>query len=137
MHKNLRPTVRTTTFGNVLQRTENDIKPLITVRLTTFNTYQRVSTNVKISPRAKRTLSQFVIVLRRLKNWIVYHIFCLPPMCYKIKQSKSTIFDYTRCFTYFLNTKRAATCDFQQYGMCDQQRLRTACAYAQSDQSLC
>ena len=27
--------------------------------------------------------------------------------------------------------------DFQQFGMCDQQRLRPACAYAQSDQSLC
>ena len=31
----------------------------------------------------------------------------------------------------------AATLDFQQCGMCDQQRLRPACAYAQSDQSLC
>ena len=29
------------------------------------------------------------------------------------------------------------TCDFQQFGMWDQQRLRPACAYAQSDQSLC
>ena len=27
--------------------------------------------------------------------------------------------------------------DFKQYGMCDQQSLRSACAYAQSDQSLC
>ena len=27
--------------------------------------------------------------------------------------------------------------DFQQCGMCDQQSLKTACAYAQSDQSLC
>ena len=27
--------------------------------------------------------------------------------------------------------------DFQQYGMCDQQSLRSACAYAQSDQNLC
>ena len=26
---------------------------------------------------------------------------------------------------------------FQQCGMCDQQSLRSACAYAQSDQSLC
>ena len=26
---------------------------------------------------------------------------------------------------------------FQQYGMCDQQSLRSTCAYAQSDQSLC
>ena len=31
----------------------------------------------------------------------------------------------------------AATWDFQQCGMCDQQRLRPDCAYAQSDQSLC
>ena len=29
------------------------------------------------------------------------------------------------------------TRDFQQCGVCDQQRLRSACAYAQSDQSLC
>ena len=27
--------------------------------------------------------------------------------------------------------------DFQQNGMCDQQSVRSACAYAQSDQSLC
>ena len=31
----------------------------------------------------------------------------------------------------------AATRDFQQCGMYDQQSLRSACAYAQSDQSLC
>ena len=31
----------------------------------------------------------------------------------------------------------AVTCDFQQCGMCDQQSLRSAFAYAQSDQSLC
>ena len=28
------------------------------------------------------------------------------------------------------------SCDFQQCGMCDQQSLRSACAYTQSDQSL-
>ena len=33
--------------------------------------------------------------------------------------------------------KWAAAWDFQQCGMCDQQRLRPACAYAKSDQSLC
>ena len=32
---------------------------------------------------------------------------------------------------------RVATLYFQQCGMCDLQRLRSACAYAQSDQSLC
>ena len=33
--------------------------------------------------------------------------------------------------------KWASAWDFQQCGMCDQQNLRTPCAYAQSDQSLC
>ena len=33
--------------------------------------------------------------------------------------------------------KWAMTWDFQQCGMCDQQNLRPACAYVQSDQSLC
>ena len=32
---------------------------------------------------------------------------------------------------------QASARDFQHCGMCDQQRLRPACAYAQSDQSLC
>ena len=31
----------------------------------------------------------------------------------------------------------ASALDFQQCGMCDQQCLRSDCAYAQSDQSLC
>ena len=31
----------------------------------------------------------------------------------------------------------AVTWDVQQCGMCDQQRLRSACAYAQSNQSIC
>ena len=38
---------------------------------------------------------------------------------------------------YGSNDKWAATWDSQQCGMCDQQSLRSACAYAQSDQSLC
>ena len=37
----------------------------------------------------------------------------------------------------FLFKIRATTWDFQQYGMCDQQSLRSAFAYTQSDQSLC
>ena len=36
-----------------------------------------------------------------------------------------------------INLKWVATWDFQQCGMCDQQNFRSACAYAQSDQSLC
>ena len=31
----------------------------------------------------------------------------------------------------------ASAWDFQQFGMCDRQSLRSACAYAQSNQSLC
>ena len=37
----------------------------------------------------------------------------------------------------FRNNNWASAWDFQQCGMCDQQRLRSACAYMQSDQSLC
>ena len=36
------------------------------------------------------------------------------------------------CYYYF-----SQSCDFQQCGMCDLQSLRSACAYVQSDQSLC
>ena len=39
-------------------------------------------------------------------------------------------------FTSHLNMKWGATLDFQQCGMCDQQRLRPAWTYTQSDQSL-
>ena len=35
------------------------------------------------------------------------------------------------------NVRLIARAPFQQCGMCDQQRLRPACGYAQSDQSLC
>ena len=35
------------------------------------------------------------------------------------------------------NTIRAATCDFQQCGKYDQQRIRPACAFAQFDWNLC
>ena len=38
---------------------------------------------------------------------------------------------------WFVDFNWAVTWDFQQCGMCDQQSLRSACAYAQSDQSLC
>ena len=39
---------------------------------------------------------------------------------------------------YMTNTVHSQTFeDFKQSGLCDQQRLRPACPYAQSDQSLC
>ena len=40
-------------------------------------------------------------------------------------------------FTLCIHNNWAATWDFQQCGMCDQQSIRSACAYAQSDQSFC
>ena len=40
------------------------------------------------------------------------------------------------CQILKINGKWVATWDFQQCGMCDQQRLRTTCAYAQSDKPL-
>ena len=39
--------------------------------------------------------------------------------------------------SYKYKNNWASAWDFQQFGMCDQQSLRPACAYAQSDQSLC
>ena len=44
------------------------------------------------------------------------------------------VLTYTYCLQY---NNRASALDFEQCGMCDQQSLRSACAYAQSDQSLC
>ena len=53
------------------------------------------------------------------------------------------IFVYGNCSWFFKHfsllflNKMSWTWDFQQCGMCDKQSLRSACAYAQSDQSLC
>ena len=38
---------------------------------------------------------------------------------------------------FVIKSISAVTLDFQQCGMCDQQRLRPACSNTQSDQSLC
>ena len=45
-------------------------------------------------------------------------------------------FEEDHCLLSKFN-KWASARDIQQCGMCDQQSLRSACAYAQSDQSLC
>ena len=45
--------------------------------------------------------------------------------------------NFSDLFSGYLKKIWAVTWDFQQCGMCDQQSLRSACAYAQSDQSLC
>ena len=44
---------------------------------------------------------------------------------------------YLNIFHYLITVIWASAWDFQQCGMCDHQNLRSACAYAQSDQSLC
>ena len=43
----------------------------------------------------------------------------------------------SRRFHFFCTHLCAVTRDFRQCGMCDHPRLRPACAYTQSDQSLC
>ena len=47
-------------------------------------------------------------------------------------QKRHDLFPFIRA-----NIIWASAWDFQQCGMCDQQSLRSACAYAQSDHSLC
>ena len=50
----------------------------------------------------------------------------------------SSKYEYKYEYEYSIpDDKWAATWDFQQCGMCDEQSIRSACAYAQSDQSLC
>ena len=48
-----------------------------------------------------------------------------------------TLFATNKAKPILIKHKWATAWDFQQCGMCDQQSLRSACAYAQSDQSLC
>ena len=60
--------------------------------------------------------------LYQRRNNIVYYLVSFP----------GTISSRQECACFW-----PATWDFQQCGMCDQQSLRSACAYAQSDQSLC
>ena len=62
------------------------------------------------------------MVLLSTQNMFNTHIFMLKTLL---------IWAYTVIFYW------ATTWDFQQCGMCDQQSLRSACTYAQSDQSLC
>ena len=64
-------------------------------------------------------------------------IFKICP-CFRKFESKSLSQSFVKKLSLvFCSLKWASLWDFQQCGMCDQQRLRPACAYAQSDQSLC
>ena len=58
-----------------------------------------------------------------------------PPAKRHLNALRRGILRQSRCGA--VKIKWATAWDFQQCGMCDQQRLRPACAYAQSDQSLC
>ena len=66
-------------------------------------------------------------------------IFKICP-CFKKFESKSLSQSFVKKLSHvFCSLKYdwAVTWDFQQFGMCDWQSLRSACAYAQYDQSLC
>ena len=57
---------------------------------------------------------------------------------YAVRNISFRLFSYfVWMFIWWPTNKWASAWDFQQWGMCDQQSLRSACAYAQSDQSLC
>ena len=69
-------------------------------------------------------------------GFIFSHTLLLAMHCFfltSLKQRKFTIKVHIASQKYWLKS----IWDFQQSGICDQQRLRPACAYAQSDQSLC
>ena len=90
-------------------------------------------------------------------SYIALRTFCIFRLAlFKISDTRVAIFfvilqqgtyqcqmtEYLRRATWktpqeVINNNWAATWDFQQCGMCDQQSLGPACAYAQSDQSLC
>ena len=69
-------------------------------------------------------------LMRRCLKWM--------PMSTFLSYSTSIRYNY-HLYGYNVSSVSlwAISWDFQQCGMCDQQRLRPACAYAQSDQSLC
>ena len=67
--------------------------------------------------------------------WDRYLFFMAYPQRYEVWSSFEVCINWLVRHTCTNNW--AVTWDFQQCGMCDQQRLRPACAYAQSDQSLC
>ena len=58
-----------------------------------------------------------------------------------LKSQDVTLIQHKICKYKNLSTRHnhilAVAWDFQQCGMCNQQSLRSACAYGQSDQSLC
>ena len=62
--------------------------------------------------------------------------FIFPPSCSNLGRYRWIYFSYSET-DHMRYQIRSATWDFQLCGMCNQQSLRSACAYAQSGQSLC
>ena len=62
MHKNLQRTVQATTYGNVLQRTENNLKPLINIERKDLQRTPACVNECQNISTAEPSLSQFFIV---------------------------------------------------------------------------
>ena len=58
-----------------------------------------------------------------------YYLLSIMYMAVEQIMFMAIIFELTLLWWYY---NWASACDFQQYGMCDQQSLRSACAYALS-----
>ena len=78
----------------------------------------------------KKNITLFILLL---SNYSKSMVICWRKFSWKRRHSwKSVGF-----LTLWNNFWSMAAWDFQQCGMCDQQSLRSPCAYAQSDTSLC
>ena len=64
-------------------------------------------------------------------KWLLKGVIC--SFCKLIGNNFLNVMVYSLCCLVYW----AATQDFQQCGICDQQSLKSACAYAQFDQNLC
>ena len=85
--------------------------------------------------RQSTLFAKTISIFRDTSNTYFLEIMLYDNSIYKQNQNKWTLSIWF--FFVFYNEIWAATWDFQQCGMCDHQSLRSACAYAQSDQSLC
>ena len=118
------------------------------------SSHMRNFVKIKLSRNGKITLWFIDIGKSCLSHEFFKSLICLLMLFAKI--SESTLHIKLRLYRFWLNElhyvrkhvcktwfnmlpriKWAVTWDFQQYGMCYQQSLRSAYAYAQSDQNLC
>ena len=100
---------------------------------------------VDLGRKATQQTKHYFLRVQQFRNVIWHSNFSLHSIVQKHWLSIAMSSWVLQCFTdYFLSSsaskrkiKWAVAWDFQQCGMCDKQRLRPACAYAQTDQSLC